>query len=78
MSNPNAIPNSPMPPTLNWVSAGAQRLPGLSRFEKPSTKMTTIINIVEMMPIIEAYERRESGRNTVGINLQEVSHMNMI
>lgn len=69
MNNPNAIPNSPMPPGLKWVSAGAQRLPGLSRFEKPSTKRTTIISIVETTPMIEAYESRDSGRNTVGINL---------
>ena len=69
MNNPNAIPNSPMPPILKRVSAGAQRLPGLSRFENPSTKRTIIINIVETMPIIEAYDSRDSGRNTVGINL---------
>ena len=69
MNNPNAIPNSPMPPRLKCVSAGAQRLPGLSRFENPSTKMTTIINIVETTLMIEAYESRDRGRNTVGINL---------
>lgn len=35
-------------------------------------KMTEMISRVDMMPIIDAYESSDSGRNTVGINLDAI------
>ena len=69
MNKPKATPSSPQLPIPSWVSAGLQRLPGLSRFEKPSMNTTAMIVRVDTMPSMEVYERSESGKNTVGINL---------
>jgi hypothetical protein len=70
MNSPNATPISTQLPVPSCVSAGLHRLPGPSRFERPSTNITPTIHKIETMPSIEAYERRESGRKTVGINLE--------
>jgi hypothetical protein len=70
MNNPKAIPSSLKFLTSSEVSAGLQRLPGASRFVKPSIKTTAIINTVETMPNTDAYDRRDKGRNTVGTNLE--------
>lgn len=51
------------------IGAGLHKLPGASFFEKPSMKITATIIIVEIIPRIEVYDRRESGRKTIGINL---------
>jgi hypothetical protein len=72
MNKPNAMPKWPQFSTPSDVSAGLHKLPGASCFVKPSIKTTTIINNVEMMPSIDAYERRDNGRKTVGINLEIV------
>lgn len=69
MNNPNAMPNSPTPMIPRFVGAGLQRLPGASFLEKPSMKMTTTRNIVDMMPRMEVYDRRERGKKTVGTRL---------
>lgn len=50
INKPKAMPKLPKLPIPTDVSAGLQKLPGLSGFEKPSKKMTAIINSVEMMP----------------------------
>jgi hypothetical protein len=70
MNKPNAMPRCLALSTPNAVSAGLQRLPGPSSFENPSTKTTMMIRSVEMIPSMDVYERRDKGRNTVGIKLE--------
>lgn len=53
INSPNAIPKLLQLLTLNEVSAGLQRLPGAVYFESPSTRITNMIKIVDMMPRIE-------------------------
>ena len=51
------------------VGRGSHRLPGACVLVKPSMKMTATIKMVDIIPKIEVYERRESGRKTVGMSL---------
>ena len=53
MNNPKATPNLAGLLTPNDVSAGLQRLPGDSRFENPSMRITAMMRSVEMMPSID-------------------------
>jgi hypothetical protein len=71
MNRPKANPSSPKLQKSSEVFAGLHKLPGASNFEKPSTKMTPIKRTVDTMPRSEAYERKDSGRKTVGIKLEE-------
>ena len=57
--------------TLSEVSAGLHRLPGASNFENPSIKITTTKKTVETMPTRDVYERKDSGRKTVGARLEK-------
>ena len=70
MNRPKANPSSPRLQKPNEVLAGLHRLPGASNFERPSTKTTPIKRTVDTMPRSEAYERKDSGRKTVGIRLE--------
>ena len=70
MNRPNANPSSSILQKRNEVLAGLHRLPGASNFERPSTKTTPIKKTVDIMPSSEPYERRDSGRKTVGIRLE--------
>lgn len=69
MNSPNAAPNFSTLAIANDVSAGSQKLPGASFLEKPSIKMTITKSMVEMIPSMEVYDKRDNGRNTVGIKL---------
>lgn len=70
MNKPKATPRPPQLSIPNWVSAGLHKLPGPSVLEKPSMKITAMIDSVEIMPIMLAYERRDRGMKTVGIKLR--------
>jgi hypothetical protein len=70
MKRPNAKPSSCTLETPSEVSAGLHRLPGASNFENPSTKITATKKTVETMPTRDVYERKDSGRNTVGVRLE--------
>jgi len=69
MNNPKAMPRRVAPSNPHAVSAGSHRLPGPCCIEKPSMKITTIISKVDSMPRSEVYDKRDNGKNTVGINL---------
>ena len=69
MNNPNDMPSSPRSWTFQFVSAGLQRLPGLSNFENPSIKTTITMSKVEMTPSIEVYDNKDNGIRVVGIML---------
>ncbi len=69
MNKPNVIPNLFILATPMLVSAGLQKLPGASLLDIPSKKTTAINRIIEKIPMIEVYESKERGRNTVGIIL---------
>lgn len=70
MKSPKARPNSFEFPVPRLVSAGLQKLPGASRFVNPSMRTTNIIKTVDIIPRIEVYDSKDSGRNTIGINLK--------
>lgn len=54
INSPNATPSSGKLPMLKLVSAGLQRLPGVSVLDKPSNNSTPIIKSVDKIPIIDA------------------------
>lgn len=74
MKSPNETPNFPRSVALKLVSAGLQRLPGLSVFEKPSKRMTATIKSVDMRPKMDAYDKTDKGIRAVGIKLKRVVH----
>lgn len=69
MNNPKATPTFLGSETYRTVSAGCQRLPGVSSLENPSIIMQHTIRIVEIIPKTEAYAKTERGKNIVGIKL---------
>ena len=69
INNPNDTPSSPRFLYEKLVSAGLQRLPGLSNVEKPSIKMTATMSRVERIPMIDAYDNQDRGMNMVGTML---------
>lgn len=71
MNNPKAIPRFCQLSMPKDVGAGLQRLPGASFFHVPSIRITTTIVKVDRIPKTDVYERRDSGKNTVGINLHD-------
>lgn len=78
MNRPNANPSSSRLQKRNEVLAGLHRLPGASNFVRPSTKTTPIKKTVDVMPRSEPYERRDSGRKTVGIRLEGEREFNTL
>ena len=78
MNNPYAIPKLAQLEIVNEVSAGVRRLPGESGFDKPSYSITTTIMIVDMIPRIEVYDKRDSGKNTIGIKLRSQRSMGQV
>lgn len=70
MNSPYAIPKLDQLEIVKEVSAGVRKLPGASGFDRPSYRITSIIMIVDIMPRIEVYDRRDRGKNTIGIKLE--------
>ena len=53
------------------MCAGLQRLPGESGFENPSTNITAMMSIVELIPSNDVKESIDKGMKTVGAKLCE-------
>jgi len=76
MNKPKDIPSLPASLIPQSVSAGLQRLPGASRLVRPSIAIHAMIRMVDRMPRIDVYDRRDSGMNIVGMMLQKPLAMN--
>ena len=71
MNKPNATPTSPRVPGERDVCAGLHRLPGEFDFESPSTNITAMMSIVELIPSNDVKESIDKGIKTVGAKLCE-------
>jgi len=70
INKPNATPTSPRVPGEIDVCAGLHRLPGEFDFENPSTNITAMMSIVELIPSNDVNERIDKGIKTVGAKMK--------